>query len=170
MQRKQRDGKADLRTLPKIEAYLRSIFLGSEPTDIPDLTARLDAVIRLQAHLSHMAINQSPPFDPSTENRRGDLFDWALLFALPLPVVIVTSDEPFINRLRQTKAPSLSKLCRLTSSTIIREKTRLNHCSPIIAHRKHNARSGKRLPTSTGSNVAVQKMTLTDWLRTEPIA
>ncbi len=170
MQRHQGDGKADLRTLPKIEAYLSS-NLGSMPTDIPDLAARLNAVIRLQAHFVHMAINQSPPFDPSTEKRRGDLFDWALLFALPLPVVIVTSDGPFINRLRQTKAPDA---LQIVSVEEFNEHMRKDTLESLITH--HRSLEAQRQKWQEAAYFHWIKRAcpngdaLTDWFATEPIA
>ena len=170
MQTLHRDGKADFSTLPKIEAFLRA-GLGSAPTDVPDLATRLDAVTRLQAHFVHMAINQSPPFDPSTVKRRGDLFDWALLFALPLPSVIVTSDGKFIKRLRATKATDTIQIVSVEEFNDHARKDTLesliaHHRTPEIQHQKwqeaayfHWIKRGR--PNGEA---------LTDWLATEPIA
>jgi hypothetical protein len=170
MQRLHRNGEADFSTLPKIEAYLRS-GLGSESTDAPDLATRLEPVTRLQAHFAHMAINQSPPYDPSKENRRGDLFDWALLFTLPLPSVIVTSDGKFIKRLRATKATDALQIVSVEEFNDHARKDTLesliaHHRTPEIQHQKwqeaayfHWIKRGR--PNGDA---------LTDWLATEPIA
>ena len=170
MQRHQGDGKADLRTLPKIEAYLSS-NLGSMPTDIPDLAARLNAVIRLQAHFVHMAINPYHLRALQTLKRRGDLFDWALLFALPLPVVIVTSDGPFINRLRQTKAPDA---LQIVSVEEFNEHMRKDTLESLITH--HRSLEAQRQKWQEAAYFHWIKRAcpngdaLTDWFATEPIA
>jgi hypothetical protein len=118
-----------------------------------------------------MAINQSPPYDPSTKERHGDLFDWALLFALPLPSVVVTSDGPFINRLRATKATDARQIVSVEE---FNDHVRKDTLESLIAHHRT-----PELQHQTWQEAAYFHWikrgrpngdALTDWLATEPIA
>lgn len=75
------------------------------PGDPPDFGDRLDAVSRMIARLVAQSLNRTAPYNPSSVKRRGDAFDISLLFYVPLPSVICTADERFVNRLRDTGAP-----------------------------------------------------------------
>lgn len=168
MQRQQREGKADFSTLSQIIAYLKSDF-GSAPTDAPDLATRLNTVISLQAHFIHLAINTS--FNPSTTKRRGDLFDWSLLFALPLPTVIVTSDKPFINRLKGTKAADAFQVISVEE---FNDHARNDTLESLIAHHRTPETQCQKWRMDAYFHWVNRGRpcddALTDWLATEPIA
>lgn len=78
---------------------------GTYPGDPPDLGDKLDSVARMIARLVAQALKTKDPYNPDTEKRRGNAFDISLLFYVPLPSVICTADEKFVNRLRDTGAP-----------------------------------------------------------------
>jgi Protein of unknown function (DUF2934) len=78
---------------------------GTCPGDPPDLGDKLDSVARMIACLVAQALKTSDSYNPDSEKRRGDAFDISLLFYVPLPSVICTADEKFVNRLRDTGAP-----------------------------------------------------------------
>ena len=78
---------------------------GKYPGDPPDLGDKLDSVGRMIARLVSQSLKTKSPYNPDTEKRRGDAFDISLLFYVPLPSVICTADEKFVNRLRNTGAP-----------------------------------------------------------------
>ncbi len=75
------------------------------PGDPPDFHERLDAVSRMIARLVAGSLKRRTPYNPTTEKRRGDAFDISLLFYVPLPSVICTADQKFVNRLRDTASP-----------------------------------------------------------------
>lgn len=75
------------------------------PGDPPDFGDRLDAVSRMIARLVSQSLKKNTPYNPSSDKRRGDAFDISLLFYVPLPSVICTADERFVNRLRDTGTP-----------------------------------------------------------------
>jgi hypothetical protein len=85
--------------------------IGSAPTEPRDLADKLDAPIRMVARLYAQSMARRTAYDPSTEKRSSDAFDLDLLFAIPLPAVIVTADERFLNRLRGTNAPHSKQVC-----------------------------------------------------------
>ena len=78
---------------------------GTYPGDPPDLGDRLDSVARMIARLVSQSLKKKDAYNPDTEKRRGDAFDISLLFYVPLPSVICTADEKFVNRLHDTGAP-----------------------------------------------------------------
>lgn len=78
---------------------------GTYPGDPVDLGDKLDSVSRMIARLVSQALKKKGPYNPDTDKRRGDTFDISLLFYIPLPSVICTADEKFVNRLRSTGAP-----------------------------------------------------------------
>lgn len=83
---------------------------GKEPNDPVDLNAKLDAVSRMIASFVCLAIN-NPDYNPSSDKRRGETFDVDQLFAIALPAVIVTADEPFWSRIRKSNAPHAKQVC-----------------------------------------------------------
>ena len=74
----------------------------SHPGDPHDYNKKTDAIDRAIAQMVKLSLKRSSPYNPSGDKRKGDTFDIQLLFAIPLPVVICTSDEKFVNRLRST--------------------------------------------------------------------
>jgi hypothetical protein len=77
---------------------------GSQPDDSPEMSRKLDSVNRMIAKLVVLSLQANQPYNPNTQRRRGDAFDIKLLFHVPLPAVICTADQRFVNRLRDTKA------------------------------------------------------------------
>jgi hypothetical protein len=86
--------------------------LGTEPGDPPDLAQRLDSVSRMIANFVCTALND-PNFNPQSEKRRGEAFDIDLLFAIPLPAIVVTADGVFVRRLRRTESPHAKQVCEI---------------------------------------------------------
>jgi len=93
-----RGTEADILSLMKMNQ-------GTYPGDPPDLGDKLDSVARMIARLVSQALKTKDAYNPDTDKRRGDAFDLSLLFYVPLPSVICTADEKFVNRLRDTGAP-----------------------------------------------------------------
>ncbi|MBV9421208.1 MAG: hypothetical protein JO348_15680, partial [Alphaproteobacteria bacterium] len=102
--------------LPKDQANEATILkmmqqnFGNEPFNSPGIAEKLDAVSRLIARFVFMAVAGKLPYDPTTRKRRGDAFDINLLFYVPLPAVIVTNDNPLVENLKMTKAPTARQL------------------------------------------------------------
>jgi hypothetical protein len=109
MKQNQKADPAVFSTLAKTKAVIRS-GLGAAPTDPPDLADRLDGIVSVQAELIFTSYAHTPGYNPASQKRRGDLFDLALLFALPLPAVIVTADNPFLDRVRRAASPDSKQL------------------------------------------------------------
>jgi hypothetical protein len=78
---------------------------GTYPGDPPDLGDKLDSAARMIARLVSQAVKTKGAYNPDADKRRGDAFDISLLFYVPLPSVICTADERFVNRLKDTGAP-----------------------------------------------------------------
>jgi len=57
-------------------------------------------------------------YNPSSDKRKGDIFDWTLLFALPLPAIICTVDQPLVNRLRQIDASEFRAIIKVEELNI----------------------------------------------------
>lgn len=83
---------------------------GTHPGDPPNLSEKLDSVIRMIAHFVSQSLRENDPYNPCTTNRRGDAFDLSLLFYISLPCVICTADKRFANRLRGTNALHASQV------------------------------------------------------------
>ncbi len=83
---------------------------GTRAEDPPDMAKKLDGVTSLIAQFIHLSLQKRDPYNPSSKKRRGDVFDLCLLYALPVPVIIVTGDEKFLSRLRMTQAPSAQQV------------------------------------------------------------
>jgi hypothetical protein len=83
---------------------LMNADFGTDPNDAPEVAYKLDAMIRMLAKFTSLAIQKRDAYNPEGNNRRGDVFDLELLFALPLPAIVVTADEKFVNRLREIGA------------------------------------------------------------------
>ena len=43
--------------------------------------------------------------EPSSEKRKGDVFDFHLVLPLALPAVVLCDDEKFVNRCRELPSP-----------------------------------------------------------------
>jgi hypothetical protein len=80
------------------------------PGDPPDFHKRLDAVSRMIARFVSESLKARTPYNPTSDKRRGDVFDISLLFYVPLPSVVCTADEKFVNRLRDTGAPHAAQI------------------------------------------------------------
>jgi hypothetical protein len=78
---------------------------GAYPGDPPDLGDKLGSVARMIARLVAQALKIGDSYNRDSEKRPGDALDISLLFYVPLPSVICTADEEFVNRLRDTGAP-----------------------------------------------------------------
>lgn len=85
--------------------------LDADPLSPSDLSEKLDAPIRMIARLFIQSLAKNRAYNPENEKRRGDVFDLDLLFAIPLPAIIVTADERLINRLRGTNAGHQEQVC-----------------------------------------------------------
>lgn len=84
-----------------------------QPTDPPDIADKLDGVVQVLASFIHMRTTGSTPYNPRAEHRRGDVFDWSLLFALPLPAIICTADTTFVNRFRALNSHQASQVVNM---------------------------------------------------------
>jgi hypothetical protein len=130
MRSKRDQGEVDFGSLEKTKEYLIR-ELGRESEDPPDLTSKLDSVITLKARFAWMAMNNKTPYNPRAQGRRGDVFDWSLLFALPLPCVIVTADASFCNALRETGSP---QACQVINVDELNEHSRNDTLESVILH------------------------------------
>ena len=83
---------------------------GAQPTDPPEFAEKVDAVSRMVARFLALALPKRDAYNPKSDKRRGDVFDLSLLYAVPLPAVICTSDGPFVERLRQCNAPHVKQV------------------------------------------------------------
>jgi hypothetical protein len=172
MRQVKKTGKIPLGTLQEIERFLRS-DIGQASTDNPNLLSRLVATIRFQAQFAHMALNQSSQsqYDPSTKKRRGDLFDWALLFALPLPAVIVTCDKRFVNRLRATNAIDARQVLLVEG---FNEHAKSDTLETLLDHHRTSETQQRQWREAAYFNWLKRGRPfsddLADWFATEPIA
>jgi len=96
----------------KPEEVWSLIRMGLSPKDgePADFAARLDCVAKCLALFLNMALKKNGPYNPDGENRAGDVFDMDLLYALPLPAIIVTADEKFYNRMRSLDCQQVSQI------------------------------------------------------------
>jgi hypothetical protein len=165
-------GGTTLGTLQGITKFLRSDF-GAASTDPLNLDRRLDAVIRLLAQFAHMALNQpsQSQYNPSATNRRGDLFDWSLLFALPLPALIVTSDKRFVNRLKATNADDARQVLLIED---FNEHARNDTLESLLDHYRTTETQQRQWREAAYFNWLNRGCPfnddLVDWFATEPIA
>lgn len=156
--------------LAKTRAAVR-FGLGSAPTDPPDLAARLDAFLNLQAHFIHASINSKTPYNPASDDRRGDIFDISLLQAIPLPAIIVTRDKRFLNTLSQIKSPDARQVISIEDFT---QHAVADTLETLLTHRRsvsdqeekwRQAAYERWLKRGSPANDAWN-----DWFATEPIA
>lgn len=117
-------------TLASKKQLLLEMF-GHVTTDPNNLNAKLDSVFSLMAHFMHISTQGRSRYNPKTEKRRGDVFDWSLLFALPLPCVIVTADGPFRNTLRQTNSRDAGQVISVHE---FNEHSKHDTLESLIAH------------------------------------
>ena len=123
---------------------------GTYPGDPPDLGDKLDSAARMIARLVSQALKKRDPYNPFTDKRRGDAFDISLLFYIPLPSVICTADEKFVNRLRDTGA---FHACQVVTINELNELVRLNGVGALVSDFQTPAeqhRSGAWRLTSIG--------------------
>jgi hypothetical protein len=79
--------------------------LGTDPEDVPGLGKKIGGAARMIARFVAMSLARREPYNPDTEDRKGDAFDLNLLFYLPLPAFVVTGDKRFARGLRATNSP-----------------------------------------------------------------
>jgi hypothetical protein len=92
------------------------INMGLNPMDgeSADFGQKLDAVGKTWATFLAMALPGPSPYNPAGEGRKGDVFDFSLLFALSLPdLVIVTADGRFVRSARQTGSQQAKRLLEI---------------------------------------------------------
>jgi hypothetical protein len=129
--------------------------LASRSGDPAEMLEKLDTISRMVARLFALSLGEKSPYNPGSEKGRGDAFDLDLLFAIPLPAVIVTADERFANRLHSTKAPHAEQVCTipefhthlrsgLLASLVRRFQTQLNQFRErqVQAYRLWESRGG----------------------------
>lgn len=75
---------------------------------------KLDPLYQSLLQFIEMAIKENSPYNPESPKRRGDIFDFSLLFILALPLTIICSgDIKFVNRIRQIKSEWIKRLINI---------------------------------------------------------
>lgn len=97
-------------TREQILAIMHNGLRPTAPTDPADIASKLDGVVQVLASFIYLGLNGATPYNPRREKRRGDVFDWTLLFALPLPAIVCTADKKFVNRFRSLNSRQASQL------------------------------------------------------------
>lgn len=141
------------------------------PSDPPDFGDRLDAVSRMIARLVSQALKSKDAYNPTSEKRRGDALDISLLFYVPLPGVICTADEKFVNRLRDTDAPHAKQVVAVEElNDLIRNNAVASLVSPFRTPREQH----ERWQVAAYFHWIERGMPWgdpdTDWLAVEPIS
>jgi hypothetical protein len=70
-----------------------------EPADSAD---KLDALRHFLTGRIYQAAPEEEPYDPTSKKRKNDGIDLSLLYALAFPAIICTTDQWFINRVRES--------------------------------------------------------------------
>jgi hypothetical protein len=159
---------------PPPEDFLADLVrkkLGSGLGDSIDLADRLDAAARLVAKFAYESVNQRTPYNPHSDKRRGDAIDFMMLFYLPLPAIVCTADQPFINRVRATGTPQ-SRLVLNVSE--FNDRMRANAISELVAEFQAPEDQLSQWREAAYfhwiERGAPLGDPLHDWLRTEPVA
>ena len=146
-------------------------LVGFGETDPPDLAERIDGFLRIFAHFIYMALKNRTPYNPSSENRRGDSFDMLLLLALPLPAIIVTAENSLPNRLKETKAIDARQVVTVDE---FNEHVRNDTLEELLLHHRTvdqqmlHWREAAYFSWASRGKPGMDDWV--DWLRTEPIA
>ena len=144
---------------------------GTYPGDPPDLGDKLDSVARMIARLVAQALKKKDPYNPDTERRRGDAFDISLLFYVPLPCVICTADEKFVNRLRDTGAQNARQVVSVDE---FNELVRTNSVGPLVSDFRTPVEQHRRWSEAAYFNWINRGRPLNDdqrdWHDAEPVA
>jgi len=144
---------------------------GTYPGDSPDLGDKLDSVARMIARLVSQALKKKDPYNPDTEKRRGDAFDISLLFYVPLPSVICTADEKFVNRLRDTGAPHARQVVSVEE---FNELVRSGGVGPLVSDFRTPGEQHRRWSEAAYFNWINRGRPLNDdqrdWYEAEPVA
>lgn len=144
---------------------------GKYPGDPPDLGDKLDSVARMIARLVSQALKKKDPYNPDTDKRRGDAFDISLLFYVPLPCVICTADEKFVNRLRDTSAPNARQVVSIDEFNNL---VRAGGVGPLVSDFRTPHEQYRRWNESAYFNWIKRGRPLNDdqrdWYEAEPVA
>lgn len=153
-----------------IFAIVRSRF-GSQPYDPPNVLQLYDGMFRMIARMVELSLQRRDPYNPAGRRRRGDVFDFLLLYALPLPAVICTSDGPFCERLRATGCPDAMQVISIEE---FNQHARDDTLEELVAHHR-----------TTSEQVSIWQVAAyyrwlnlgqpdggdwEDWFATEPVA
>lgn len=118
--------------------------------DPHNLVQDLDGAIHVLADFLNMRLNGNTPYNPMAEKRRGDTFDWLLLFALPVPAIVVTADGKFVNRFRATGSAQRHQVVTVTE---FNERVRAGIVHELLPAEK----SGRRPNRGRRSRPRLQK-------------
>jgi hypothetical protein len=145
--------------------------LGTQPGDPPDLAQMLDPVARMIARLVCESLNPKTPYNPRTEDRKGDAFDISLLFYISLPTVICTADKKFVNRLAATKAPNAQQVMTVEDfNTSVAAGTLAEAISPFRTADEQGRRWQEEAYFHWQGRGRPGDDDWTDWFATEPLA
>lgn len=119
---------------PTLDEVREELLAGAEHVDksIPDLPSRIDLFVKAIAQMVHMATTGDRSYKPSSTNRRGDVFDIMLLMSLGTPLVVVTSDIRFINRIRQIDSEQVRQVISVEEFNNHLAEGSLASCLPHI--------------------------------------
>lgn len=160
----QQASEADILALMKLNQ-------GTYPGDPPDLGEKLDTVARMIARLVSQALKKKAPYNPDADKRRGDAFDISLLFYVPLPSVICTADEKFVNRLRDTGAPQSRQVASVDE---LNEHVRSNRVWTLVNDFRTPDEQNRRWSEAAYFNWIDRGRPLgddqRDWFNAEPVA
>ncbi len=144
---------------------------GSRPTDPPDMAQKLDGVTSLIAQFIDLSLKSRDPYNPTSNKRRGDVFDLSILYALPLPAVIVTGDQRFLNRLRKTQSPGAGQVISIDEfNTQARQDTLESLVERVRPAAGQERRWNEAAYYRWQSRGSPRGDDWTDWFSTEPVA
>ena len=150
---------------------LMKMSQGTYPGDPPDLGDKLDSVARMIARLVSQSLKKKDPYNPDTDKRRGDAFDISLLFYVPLPSVICTADEKFVNRLRDTGAPHARQVVSINE---LNDIVRGNRAGTLVSDFRTPDEQHRRWSEAAYFNWNNRGRPLNDdqrdWFEVEPVA
>lgn len=77
-------------------------YLDADTKSNPPISERLNAMVHALGHFLFLYMKEKTPYNPRTEKRRGDLFDFSLLQVLALPGRICTKDSKFKTHVKES--------------------------------------------------------------------